>query len=210
MGIKYYKDFDTDAVYACVGPMAAEALFRLRDPLAGDRQWEFLVPDSPAWDSIHQGIYRNPRVEEVRPEAFPVPLPPLPEIPRGPFPPWKDHFLPKHPVHAARFPSVAAFFAAGKRESVTVFVVLFEDTYETVFGDGEFHYFRKAFLTREDAQRDMDQDPKEWERLHLRSMMVTLDHATFGFPDFNPQLFDHYEAQEVLAALEASLWGEER
>ncbi len=136
MDIKYFKDIDNDAIYACVGPMAVNALFRLRLPLAKDGQWEFLVPNSPAWDGIHQRIYRNPRVEEVRPEEFPVPLPPLPEAPRGPFPQWK-----------------------------------------------------------------------EWERLHLRPMAIKLEHAAFVAPDFNPQLFDHYKVEEVLAALEARLRG---
>lgn len=28
-----------------------------------------------------------------------------------------------------------------------------EDPYETALGDGEFHYFRDVFLSREDAQR---------------------------------------------------------
>ena len=209
MGIAYYKSFDNDAVYACVGPMACEALFRLREPPVGDRSWEFLVPDSPAWDSTHQSIYRNPRVEAVKPEDV-VSLPPLPDIPRGPFPSWKEHFLPKHPVRASTFPRVAALFEAGTREAVTVFVVLFEDTYETVLGDGEFHYLRKVFLTREDAQRYVDQTATESERLHLRSMTLGLDHATFVFPEFDPQLFDHYEAEEVLRALEASVRGKER
>lgn len=210
MDIKYFKDFDTDTVYACAGPMAVNALFLLRHPLASGRQWEFLVPNSPAWDEIHQRIYRNPRVEEVRPGEFPVPLPPLPETPRGPFPQWKDYFLPQQPLHATRYPSVAGFFEAGKREMVTVFVVLYEDTYETALGDGEFHYFRDVFLTREDAQRYMDQNRKEWERLHLRPMAVQLDHAAFVVPDFNPQLFDHYKVEEVLAALEARLRGQEQ
>jgi hypothetical protein len=105
---------------------------------------------------------------------------------------------------------VAALFEAGWRETVAVFVVLFEDTYETALGDGEFHYFRDVFLTREDAQRYVDRNASESERLHLRSMTLGLDHATFTFPEFTPQLFDRYEAEGVLAALEARLQGKGR
>ena len=205
MDIKYFKDIDTDTIYACVGPMAVNALFRLRPALEKDGQWEFLVPNSPAWDAVHQRIYRNPRVEEVRPEEFPVPMPPLPEIPSGPFPHWKDYFLPEQPIHASRYPSVARFLEDGRREPVTVFIVLFEDIYETTLGDGEFHYFRDVFLTREEAQRYQDQNRQEWERLHLRQMVIKLEHAAFVIPEFNPQLFDHYKVEEVLTALEARL-----
>ena len=205
MEVKYFRDFDTDAVYACVGPMAAEALFRLRDPAASGAQWEFLVPNSPAWDAIHQRIYRNPRVDEVSPGEFPAPLPPLPEIPRGPFPDWKTYYLPAQPIHASRFPSVARFLEARDPKTAPVFIVLREDTYETMLGDGEFHYFQDVFLTEEHAQRHLEQARSEWERPHLRMMTIRLDSGEFTFPDFNPQLFDRYRMEDVLAALEARL-----
>ena len=204
MTVAYYRDFD-DRVYACVGPMASEALFRLTPPLIGTPHWEFLVPDSPVWDSAHQEIFRNGRAERIWPEKFPIALPPLPPIPPGPFPKWKDHFLPASPIRVGQFPSIAALFAAGRPGGVTAFVVLFEDPYETSLGDGEFHYFRDAFLTREDAERYVQQTQSDTERFHLRSMTIALDGNTFAFPDFDPKLFDRYSVEEVLLVLEARL-----
>lgn len=202
MDVKYYQDIESDAIYACVGAMAGEALFVMREPPAG--AWEFVVPNSPEWDATHQGIFRNARVTAVKPEKAAA-LPPLPPIPRGPFPEWKEHFLPRQPIRASKYPRVARYFAAGRHERVTLYVVLHEDIYETSFGDGEFHYFHAVFDAREDAERLMGGKRGEWERLHLRSLTVRLDRGTFGFPDFDMKLFDHYKPEEVLAAWEARL-----
>jgi len=204
MDIRYYQDNESDAVYACVGPMAGNALFVLRRPPAGE--WEFLVPNSLAWDAAHQSIYRNSRITAVGPEVSAA-LPPLPAIPRGPFPEWKEHFLPAKPIPAANYPSVAGFVSRASEATVTLFVVLHEDAYETSFGDGEFHYFRDVLITREDAQRLMDQKHGEWERLHLRSMTVRIDGDAFAFPELDLRLFDRYKPEEALAALEARLRG---
>ena len=47
------------------------------------------VPGSPAWDAVHQGIFRNHRARRLSPEEVPANLPPLPPAPRGPFPSWR-------------------------------------------------------------------------------------------------------------------------
>jgi hypothetical protein len=202
MAVTYYHDIESEAIYACVGAMAGEPLFVMREPPAG--AWAFLVPDSPEWDAAHQGIFRNARVAAVTPETAAA-LPPLPPIPSGPFPEWKEHFLPREPISTAKYPRIARFFAAGRHEQVTLCVVLYEDTYETSFGDGEFHYFRDVFDAREDAERVMAGKRGEWERLHLRTMSVRLDRGAFVFTDFAPQLYDRYKPEEVLVAWEARL-----
>jgi hypothetical protein len=205
--VKYYKDIDTEAVYACVGPMGANAVFRLADPSTKPANWEFLVPDSPIWDAVHQRIYRNPRVEEVNPEEFQPRPPLLPEIPCGPFPEWKEYFLPEQPINASQYPSVTKFLKGQEDETVMVFVVLHEDTYETMLGDGEFHYLGGVFLTREEAQDYMGQNRGEWNRFHLRTMSIKLAHDAFLFPDFRPERYDRYKAEEVLIELEVRLRG---
>jgi hypothetical protein len=203
--VKYFKDIDTDAVYACVGPMGVNAMFRLSRPLANDVTWEFLVPSSPIWDAVHQRIYRNPRVEAVTAQESEPPLPPLPDIPRGPFPEWKEYFLPERPIDVSRYPSVGRFLRGQRKGRVTVSVLLHEDRYETALGDGEFHYFQGVFLSGEEAQSYMDQNRGEWDVLHVRTMSIQLEHGKFTFPDFSPERYDRYRAEEVLEALEACL-----
>jgi hypothetical protein len=204
--VEYFKDFDTDAVYACVGPMGVTAMFRLKKSLAGEPEWEFLVPESPTWDRVHQRLYLDRRwVETVNPHELPAPLPPIPEIPPGPFPHPREYFVPEGPINALEYPSVTGLLKT--RGEVTVFVVLFEDPYETALGDGEFHFFRDVFLNRADAQRYIDQNKSTGEQFHLRTMSIMLDSGTLGFPDFRVELFDRYTVEEVLKTLEAHLRG---
>jgi hypothetical protein len=200
MKVSYFQDIDTDAIYACAGPWGINGMFRLRNT-----QWEFLVPNSPDWNWVHQRIYRNPRVEETKPEDFPGPWPPLPETPPGPFPDRKDYFLPEHPLQASAYPLVTRFLKTQKEDKAVVFVVLFEDKYETMLGDGEFHYFKQVFLTEEEAQRFMDENRSEGESLHLRAMTVKLDHEALTFPEFKQELFDEHKVEEVIKALESLL-----
>jgi hypothetical protein len=205
MKVGYFQDIDTDAIYACVGPWGINGMFRLRNPQAKDKQWEFLVPNSPNWNWVHQRIYRNPRVEEATPDAFPVPLPPLPETPPGPFPERKDYFLPEQPIQASAYPLVTRFLTTQKENTAAVFVVLSEDRYETLLGDGEFHHFKHVFLTQEEAQRFMDQNRSEGESFHLRAMTIKLDYEVLAFPDFEQKLFDEHKVEEVVKALESLL-----
>ncbi len=207
MEVKYFRDIDTDAVYACVGPMGINAIFRLADPSMRNATWAFLVPRSPVWDAVHQRIYRNPRVEELNSEGLQPRLPSLPEIPQGPFPEWREYFLPERPIRASRFPSVAKFLNRREGKAVIVFVALHEDAYETMLGDGEFHYLKGVFLTEEEARVDIDRNRGEWDRFHVRTMSIQLDRGVFVFPDFRPELYDRYWPEEVLEALEARLRG---
>jgi hypothetical protein len=209
MAVEYFKDFDTDVVYACVGPMGVNALFRLRRSLTGKPEWEFLVPESPTWDSAHQRLYFDRRwVETVNPNELPEPIPPIPEIPRGPFPHPSEYFMPERHLDVSKYPYVKTFLRTRSDETVTVIVVLHEDLYETYLGDGEFHYFQDVFLTREDAQRATGLYPDKEERFHLRTMTIKLDSGALDFPDFRVELFDHYTVEQVLQRLEARLQAE--
>jgi len=53
----------------------------------------------------------------------------------------------------------------------------------------------------------MDQNRGEWDRFHVRTMSIQLDHGVFVFPDFRPERYDHHKVEEVLEALEAHLGG---
>jgi hypothetical protein len=205
MDAAYFRDVESDAIYACLGPMGGTAIFRLYE---GVREWEFLIPESPTWDDAHQRIYRNFRVTALRADELSTPLPPLPPIPRGPFPEWKEYFLPKGALlRVSEYPTVARLFKERNASAVTLFVVLVEDVYETAFGDGEFHYFDDVHLFEEDATRDMESKKQEWQRFHLRPVTIALEGETIGFPDWRPMLFDRYEPAKVLSALETRLRG---
>lgn len=209
--VNYFRS-DSGALIACLGPWAAVAMFRMRPD---DRQWEFLVPGSPTWDAIHQGIYRNMHgYDPVDPGEVPPDLPPLPAVPDGPFPKREHYVLPTEGVESSGYRAVAKLLRDRENGTVTVFVVLCEDGYETSFGDGEFHYFENAFLDKDDAQRYMDRCPSEWDqaqrqwyRLHLRTVTITLDHEALAFPGFKLEPYDQYTPVQVLQSLEKDLSG---
>src|SRR5262249_15361479 len=134
MDVEYFRD-DVETLIACLGTWGAVAMFRLRQ---GDQEWEFLVPGSPTWDEVHQGIYRNMHeYRQVDPAALPSNLPLFPEIPKGPFPKREDYVLPATPILASSYPALTTFLRR-RNGTITVVVMLLEDRYETSFGDGEF------------------------------------------------------------------------
>lgn len=208
--IAYYRNFDSEALYACVGPFALQGLFRFGRSSKGEAEWVFLVPGSPEWDSVHQSIYLNPRVESVQPAELPAGTPPVPEAPPGPYPKPESHYLPARPVRATEYPAVAALVESQAGQPLRVHVTLSEDLYETRFGDGEFHYLDDVFLSREEATLSADSQDQELSRVHLREISIAIRDGCFDFPLFDHRLFDRYRAEQVLERLEAKLRGRAR
>jgi hypothetical protein len=203
LDITYFKDFDADILYACIGPMGGGGMFRLRD--APHAAWEFLVPESPDWDAIHQMIFRNHRVTSISVENLPAGMPNIPEVPPGPFPEWTEYFAPKVKVRESEYTAVARLFKIRPGVVVSVFVVLFEDQYESAFGDGVFHYFQDVFLTREEAETFIERNAKEWTQYHLRTISISITNEVFDFPDWKLERYDRYDVMEVLKVIEARL-----
>ena len=207
---EYFQSTDTDALYACIGPLAATALFVLVEPKAAHAKWHFLVPASPSWDAAHQRIYRQFHVKTVQLANLPAGLPPLPAIPPGPFPSWQDNFEPRAPVHASQFPLLCHLLAARGPGWSTVVCVLEEDRCETVFGDGEFHYFSAAFLTTEEAHEHAERNAGKYSRFHVRTLAVRLEGEGLVIANMQVELFDRYTAQDALSAVEGLLRGQAR
>jgi hypothetical protein len=113
--------------------------------------------------------------------------------------------LPEKAIQASVYPLLSGFLKGQKDKAAKVFVVLHEDRYETLLGDGEFHDFDRVFFTKEDAERYMDQNRGEWKSFHLREMTIKLDHDILAFPDFAHKLFDRHKVEEVVKALESLL-----
>ena len=200
----YFKDIESDAIYAPMGTWGSDGIFWLRHP---NGSWEFLSPNSFEWDAVHQQIYRNHRVEvvDIAELAFSLPeLPAPPERAEQPFP-WKEQLLPKRPTKASTYPLIKKMLEAKKDRTVTVFVVLDEDAYESIFGDGEFHYLKKLFLAKKDADQYIRRKQSEWKRFHLRTITIKLDGEVLSFESFEARLYDHHKAVDVLRSLERRL-----
>jgi len=91
--------------------MGANAVFRLADPSTKSANWNFWFRQ-PHLGFIHQRIYRNPRSRSEPRESN---LDRLPAgDPCGPFPEWKEYFLPEQPS-CSQYPSVAKFLKGRRR-----------------------------------------------------------------------------------------------
>ncbi len=198
----YFRDPDSETLYACIGPMGANGVFRLRD---AEQEWEYLVTESPTWDEIHQRIYRNFKMHRVKPEDLPGSLPTIPAKPSGDVPPFEDYFRPSQPILAVGYPNITDFLRPRENASCTVYILLEEDRYETSFGDGEFHYLHDVFLRAEEAHDRIARETGEWARFHLRPCTITLEEGSITIDDSSRQRYDRHHTDEVLRALEIRL-----
>ncbi len=90
-----------------------------------------------------------------------------------------------------------------------VFVVLREDRYETMSGDGLFRDFYTAFLSRKDADEFIQLKGKDkqavWYRFSVKEFSVAIDGEELISPDFEPAMYEHYKITTVMETIEESL-----
>jgi len=83
-------------------------------------------------------------------------------------------------VRADEFPVVAEYLRdCVGRGTAAIHVVLYEDTYESGQGDGEFHYPEAVFFDLESAKKYKGDDSGCY-RYHIRPGVIWLDRETIG------------------------------
>ena len=146
--IEYYDDsWDSSCFFVCIDKYYIFAA----DRKSKSPKWEFIDPRGIRWDAVHQRIYRNGRADKVSKEDLPANFPPPPDS----IPPEAMNLppLPKEaPLLAETYPSVRKYLGTFQNHSVEIYVVLFEDLYESELGDGKFHYPDCIFLDEATAQ----------------------------------------------------------
>src|ERR1700730_11489124 len=148
MTISYYEDDEAQIVYACLGDTGFDGILRIRSPVTAQSVWEWIPRGSEHWDAVHQKIYRNFRATKLEPAAIAA-MPPLPADTSEPPPPTVIKELP-----CSDYPALTSFLREKTPPTIQLFAVLGEDTYESSFGDGEFHYLEPASLSQtEDEAR---------------------------------------------------------
>lgn len=153
----FYRD--DDLILGFCGPGGAYGVYRYwlgREPSgrAGGKperrdQWEFCPPDTRAWDGYHQRVFFQGRADCCSLDDLGGSVPPLPaEFP----PPQALHVAdPPSPRSRNVLPGTMVFEAVRDAPDgrLQVYVVLSEDRYESILGDGTFHKFKAAFLDQE-------------------------------------------------------------
>lgn len=199
--ITYYVADNSDTIYACRGTQGLGGIFRLERSEKG-AVWVHLDSQSDAWDSVHQAIYQASRADRLEDRTTIAALPPVPPTPTEPSPAERLRRATVFPV--AELPRVAARVTASGG-ALLVHVVLAEDTYETLYGDGCFRYLEGACTTAREADAIGAHvaQVSPGTKIHRRTLRVHLQGSELQVSDMEVFTFDRHTARQVLDLLES-------
>ncbi len=144
--------------------------------------WSVLPRGGTDWDAYHQLVHRQHRAARLAPEDLArrgIPAPPTDRLAATPAVAWRDGFAARLDLRDVPAPVLGELRSRPRREA-SVHLVLFEDLYETAFGDGRFLYPEAAFwddaaalafLRRkedEEARRPRDEIGRAYTRKLIR------------------------------------------
>lgn len=141
---------DSGVIVAFLGSWGSDGLLSFHERSG----WTFHPAGSVAWDSFHQDVNRNFKANRLTSEDLErrgIPLPPADQYNGTPAVAWKDQFNSEISLSAVPPGILDRLREDGTRQR-SVYLVLYEDVYETAFGDGCFWYPQGAFWTENDAR----------------------------------------------------------
>ncbi len=175
--------------------------------------WTFHPAGSVAWDSFHQGVYRNPKANRLTSEDLErrgIPPPPADQYRGAPAVAWKDQFNAELPLSAVPPGILDRLKEHGSRET-SVYLVLYEDVYETAFGDGCYLYPQAAFWSEQEAQsflqlclKKESERPKDevGYKYRLKEIRFRTDETGQKLSaDLNIETYEHYSVDDVVRLL---------
>lgn len=164
-------------------------------------KWEFLHPDGARWDAVHQRVYRNFRADRINRDQLPSNLPPPPDsiapellLPLPP-PPPEIFFRADYPRLDKRLQE--------RDGAIPLFLVLMEDLYESLHGDGKFHYPEATFFNEDEAFR-FKASSNDSYAYYVRTGLAWLTGNEIGC-EMPRRTFDHFSYGEVLRLAEKRL-----
>lgn len=204
---QYYCDFDRYVASVDEGHNG----FFVRRGTDPDTEWEFVIPGSLRWDSLHQDIYYAHHDLEPCPKEIVDTLPPLPQVPSFKALRWEDNFLPLKKMPVSDFPFLANKIKETNGE-LQFWFVLDEDLYETYYGDGTFLYFHgEVYLSETEAMTRLKAEEEESKtREHpydeisiaVKKARAVIENEEIVPYDFLPHTFEDYRIEAVVARVE--------
>jgi hypothetical protein len=198
-----FETFD-DTVVVFLGAMGTEGALVHR----GGERWDFFARDSVEWDGLHQEVFRNGRARRLGADDLArrgIALPPLEEYRGRPPGRWTDRF----PIEMPARKAPRALRARLEAGTLTVHLILFEDRYETSFGDGKFLYPQAALVERERAEAWIrakvdamtSAEERQWHAYSVKPVLLRLD-AARGVLATDPQgPYEHWGVRELVSHL---------
>ena len=181
-------------------------------------QWEYTPCGSIIWDDCHQQVYRNHRGDTLSEQDLKdrgIRPPSAEELQYGSHGVrWEDNFSSSIPSSKAP-PRILTRLKAAPQGQAIVYLILYEDCYETNFGDGRFLYPKAAFWLEKDAVEEMARldaeeggsGQKENYRYYLKEIAISMDRTGKSIgADLNIEAYEHYSLEEILRLLPDKLW----
>lgn len=194
--IEYYDDsWDSNYYFVCINRYHIFAA----NKTSKSPTWEYIDPRGYLWDAFHQRIYRNQRSDKIDKEEIPKNFPPTPDsIPESllnlpPLPPPPPLLLKDYPV-------VKKYLENLSNHSAEIYVVLLEDLYESLHGDGKFHYIDSVFIHKADALKYCAEKKTEFDFYHLRICNLKIESENISC-EVASRPFDHISKENILNLL---------
>lgn len=181
-------------------------------------QWEYTPCGSIIWDDCHQQVYRNHRGDALSEQDLKdrgIRPPSAEELQYGSHGVrWEDNFSSSIPCSDVPHRVITRLKAAPQGQAA-VYLILYEDCYETGFGDGRFLYPKAAFWLEKDAVEEMARldaeeggsGQKENYRYYLKEIAISMDRTGKSIgADLNIEAYEHYSLEEILRLLPDKLW----
>lgn len=211
----YYQDDDDNWIYACQGTFGFAGMFRipvsalLTDARAdGGPEWEFLVPNTLRWDAAHQRTFGNHRVTRLFADQVAI-LPAVPPVPEYTPVEWASNFQSvKLPVRSD-YPRISACLDRHALEHpgspLNLLLVLREDEYESMFGDGIFLYLHWACPDSEQNLSECNALKLPGHKLKIRRAALICKGEQLTLSYTKRDTFEHWKEGDVFKALELRL-----
>lgn len=210
--LDFYRLF-SNGIAAFLGEWGLGGVFIFK-PAEG---WVYHRTNSRAWDDAHQAVFRNQRAEKLQLEDLHnlgIAFPDIEKLTAGKQEPlkWNDNFTREVPLGEIR-QDLLEKLRKHLSKSSEISLILCEDRYESILGDGRFLYLKEAFLDANCAERRFQAlkateiKPKEdtvylGNSHHLKKIAVEiLDEAGLLRSDLDIASYEHYDLDEILRKL---------
>ena len=204
--IEWYRT-DSDLILGFLGKKGSRGVYRYW--LNESDTWEFCHAGTKEWDRYHQKVYWKGDADPIKFNELKGKVPPIPRK----LPPRAIRDVIDLPEKEAPYTSVTNELlekinaCPGRR--VPVYVVLEENRYETVFGDGCFRHFESAFFDESSAQSHIENDCEQHELLwfHIRivHLVASEDGVVLDTKGAKISPFDHFGLGQICDDLAAKI-----
>jgi hypothetical protein len=171
-----------------------------------DNAWEYVQQETKLFDLLHQEIFRNHRYDRVQWQDIEKEVPPFPEIPENQVAKtWKDNFqfAPENPEN---FPAVLKMLKNSPQERNEVYLILYEDRYETLNGDGKFLTPYDVFLEDKESVTFIKKNEKQYVKYFMKPFQVILNNNRIETDEKSkPDSYEHYHLSDILKLLEKKI-----